>query len=115
MWWWHSRLVDDPTTSADALGCNRRRNGVQRPARGGTLSEVAFEGQRTRLFGRRAGVRASGHVYGTVGLYISRHIYDLMTCADILKANRCRAAPRRSRSAHSTELESPRIGVSNVV
>ena len=78
MWWWHSRLVDDPTASGDVLGCNRRRNCSGRRA-AALLSEVAFEGQRTRLFGRRAGVRASGHVYGTVGLYISRHIYDLTT------------------------------------
>ena len=42
----------------------------------------------TRLFGRRAGVRASGRIYGTVGLYISRHIYDLTTSADMLTANR---------------------------
>mgnify|MGYP001469065691 CR=1 FL=1 len=47
---------------------------------GCTLSEVAFEGLETRLFGRRAGVRASGRIYGTVRLYISRHIYDLTTC-----------------------------------
>ena len=30
MWWWHSRLVDDPTASADALGCNGRRSALPR-------------------------------------------------------------------------------------
>ena len=67
MWWWHSRLVDDPTASADALGCNRRRLQAA-GARPALSPEVAFEGQRTRLFGRLAGVRASGRVHGTVGL-----------------------------------------------
>ena len=60
---------------------------------GCTLSEVAFEGLGTRLFGRRAGVRASGRIYGTVRLYISRHIYDLTTSADILMANAVSSRP----------------------
>jgi hypothetical protein len=32
--------------------------------------------------------QGSGRIYGTVGLYISRHIYDLTTSADMLTANR---------------------------
>ena len=68
-------------------------NGGVSNGSGCTLSEVAFEGLGTRLFGRRAGVRASGRIYGTVRLYISRHIYDLTTSADILMANAVSSRP----------------------
>ena len=98
MWWWYSRPIDEPTTSADVVTVTAPP-GVLSAAAASVQLDFASEPRDESLCGRRAGVWASQGSHGTMWWWDSRLIHEPTTSADTVVVY-------RSPTVDETALES---------